>query len=149
MSETAQQSDVVETFEGLVEGMIDAEGIYPFPAYYIDSNDERCVASLAMDNAQICVDWFWSTILTSNARELIFGVDRETRPNQGTEFADVLTCAYYVQCGDTEAIRDNYRINIGVINYQHEPRIVRPIDWDNRFWRRQLLNELNSSPVSF
>ena len=37
-------------------------------------------------------------------------------------------------------VRDQYKF--AVINYQHEPRIVRPTDYNNEFWNNQLRAEL-------
>jgi len=52
--------------------------------------------------------------------------------DEGTEFDDVLTCLYW----------DGASIHSGVINYQHEPRIVRPIDWENLFWNFTMAKEI-------
>jgi hypothetical protein len=37
----------------------------------------------------------------------------------------------------------------GVINYQYEPRIVRPWDWDNAFWNAIITDEAKRTRPEF
>jgi len=75
----------------------------------------------------------------------MLGLDRTTKPGQGTEFADVLTCVLWdAQKDEFTAKEWREWLKIGVINYQNEPRIVRPIDWDNEYWNGRFKEELDN-----
>ena len=121
-----------ETFWSMIEGMIDEQGVYPQQLLHITDGELSC-CSLMLDPPQIVP--LAKKLVAQGAEELIFGLDRTTRPGQGTEFADVLTCAHY---------KDG-EWRVGVINYQHEPRIVRDWDWNNEFWTEAVLYELGLS----
>ena len=51
----------------------------------------------------------------------------------------MLTCVHWKEGMDGKAWGDAFRI--GVINYQHAPRIVRPLDFSNQFWVEQMTRE--------
>ena len=117
---------------------IDAEGVYPIPALYTD-RDGKLVCAMLNLSGEEALHHVWRLISCENATELIFGFDRYTKPGQGTEFADVLTCAHWhPSFGD----KWNSCWKPFVINYQHEPRIVRPPDFDNTFWNEKILADL-------
>lgn len=64
--------------------------------------------------------------------EAIFGIDRFTKPGQGTSLGD-LVAGHHLTRGGTRPF---------IIEYQHDPRIVKPICWDNPFWNAGLNAEL-------
>ncbi|PCG08721.1 hypothetical protein COA17_11235 [Sphingomonas ginsenosidimutans] len=66
-------------------------------------------------------------------REMIFALDRFARPEQGTTLGDLLAGWHFT--------REKPRPFI--IEYQYEPRIVKPVDWENPFWNAGLTRELN------
>jgi hypothetical protein len=131
---------LIESFETYVRILINDKGIHPAPmATEVGKFTE--LHSLDLPREQ-CWQYFFSKTLDARVTAAVFGLDRSTRPGQGTEFAGVLTCVSYVKA--VEQIwgfraRDQFRF--GVINYQHAPRIVRPIDWKNLFWIEQLRRE--------
>jgi hypothetical protein len=119
-------------FHFMVSQAIDADGIYPHPAAVLDHQGGVSVMSLALpptDTLRTVVRAAFAT----NTSELIFGMDRVTQPGQGTEFKDVFAAAWF---------RKGQGWKVGVINYQHAPRIVRPWDWDNAFWISAVTSEL-------
>lgn len=132
VSHSFHGSKLVETFYRMAETAIDRVGVYPQIAIAVIDGQTN-VMSLALDGYEV-----WRAVNRLFApdrpavQELVFGLDRSTKPGQGTEFADVLTLLHY----------DGKTWTPGVINYQDQPRVVRPIDWDNPFWNAQLRKEL-------
>jgi len=137
---------LIEQFESYVANCIDEKGVYPFPMFTIDKDDKLIVSALAI-NADVALEKFWLDITCHCAKEVILGLDRATKEGQGTEFADVLTCFHWKDWSDSECPpeRNNWShwFKYGVINYQHEPRIVRPMDWKNEFWNGRMEAELS------
>lgn len=152
------KSTALEVFMRLVESSIDEKGIYPPHMIMMRSDGTFDLAALAIEPMQGMQMFAAKTLMTlpmdvskiekpnikagSEYQSVIYGLDRYTRADQGTEFASVLTC-WLFERDDTSPvlnIRDQYRF--GVINYQHEPRIVRPMDFNNEFWNAHLREEL-------
>lgn len=86
--------------------------------------------------------WLVRCIEDADVEEAVIGIDRFTRPGQGTEFADALVLTHWLpgSAGSPGVIR------VGVVNYQW-PDTVRPIDWGNRFWPGTVKKELQSSEI--
>ena len=130
--------NLVERFHELVSASIDQTGVYPAPGMAIDKDGKLRFASIMEPHT--AYQWFWDQVANKEAQEVIIGLDRSTKDGQGTEFADVLTCAHWKEGLDGKAWHAAFRI--GVINYQNEPRIVREFDFDNEFWSKQVTEEL-------
>lgn len=120
-------SKLVESFYWMIERGIDADGVYP-QVGIAKIDGETQLWALALDPEEI-VQHVRTVMTTQNVEELVFGLDRYTKPDQGTEFADVITFLWW----------DGQKWTPGIIDYQHEPRIVRPINWNNEFWNNQML----------
>lgn len=136
MSEVNTKPEFVveQEFFAHVERSIDSSGVYPFPGIAVMRDGG--IEFAAITDAGLCFDWFRKQLANPDCGEAIFGIDRTTRDGQGTKFDDVLTCCHW-QRSDSGGAR------IGVINYQIEPRIVRPFDWKNVFWTERMLAEVN------
>lgn len=132
--------DLVAKFHGYVSSMIGEKGIYPFPGMSIDKDGKMEIAALC--EAETAFDWFWNQITIQQSKECIFGLDRSTIEGQGTEFSDVLTCVHWSEGMDGKKWDTSFRI--GVINYQHDPRIVRDFDFSNEFWIAKMTGEAKS-----
>lgn len=122
--------DIKTMFWKSVSEAIDAEGVYPHHMIIVDKDNKIIFCALDLDVKSVLIQALKA--IMEECKELIFGLDRATKDGQGTEFADVLTCAHWKDGVWT----------IGVINYQHEPRIVREWDWNNEFWKAQMLREI-------
>lgn len=134
---------LVEHFEKYIASVIDKKGIWPHAMVVEKADGTMSMHALDLNPDQCWMHFINATTLDKAVSAAIMGLDRTTRPGQGTEFADVLTCVLYEPSPALEyRVRDQFRF--GVINYQHEPRIVRPMDWNNEFWNRQLRAELSS-----
>jgi hypothetical protein len=145
-------SEIIDMFEKYIATSIDEKGIYPNPMISLDLDGKITVAALAL-NAEPSIQEFMNQICFKSSREAILGLDRITREGQGTEFGDVLTCFYWKDRSaedlpEAEKSWDKW-FKVGVINYQHEPRIVRPIDWNNKFWSERLAIEIKSLKPAF
>lgn len=140
------EPELLQPFCDWVARTIDGEGVYPFPAMWRLRDDPKTViASLALEPMQV-VGHVWRQIADEEATEAIFGLDRSTRPGQGTEFADVLTCAHWFP-GFHSSWNAAWRPF--VINYQHHPRIVRDPDFENKFWNDHIWAELAKCRPAF
>jgi hypothetical protein len=84
--------DIKKMFWDSVSGAIDDEGIYPHHMIIIDKDDKIIFCALDLDFKTVLIHAFKAIL--DDCKELIFGIDRNTKEGQGTEFADVLTCAY-------------------------------------------------------
>jgi hypothetical protein len=95
-----------------------------------DGEDHLEIAYI--DDPTLAHKWAHDTIMLKKAEEVIFGLDRFTKPDQGTEFDDVYTVLYWS------------RFNpwcYGVIDYSPSQNIKRPINWHNEHWIEALHNE--------
>lgn len=133
-------------FVEYVKTLIDEEGVFPFPMMSrtrkpLSMDEKTCIAAMALPSGE-SLNLIWKQITSYATTELIFALDRSTRSGQGTEFADVLTGAHWhpsFHASQKAAWRTF------VINYQHEPRIVREPDFENEFWNEQITKELRRS----
>jgi hypothetical protein len=139
-SQKKPEKTLTEQFYDYVTSMIDEVGIYPLPGVALGADGILNFA--AIDDPHLVIPWFWEQIANHGAKEVLIGLDRSTLDGQGTEFADVLTCAHWKEGMDGKPWNEAFRI--GVINYQHEPRIVRPFDFSNEFWIKKMTGELVS-----
>ncbi len=142
------ESEIVKQFEGYVAKLIDAKGIFPYPMVALEHDDKLSMSALALDPTAT-IKQFLHLICNMNAKEVIMGLDRSTRENQGTEFADVLTCYYWKDRSEEKDLPEAQKtwdkwFKFGVINYQHDPREVRPMDWNNAFWNEKLAGDINA-----
>lgn len=131
---------VEQEFFAHVERSIDESGVHPFPGIAI--KQDGGIEFAAITDAGLCFQWFKKHLIDLDCAEVIVGIDRTTREGQGTEFDDVLTCFHW-QREHQDVLR------VGVINYQFEPFIVRPFDWNNEFWRKRVLDEVNTYGTPF
>jgi len=122
-------AELVAEFERYVARSIDEQGCFPYPCLSLAADGVLCFAAVAV-SPEASVRYFWD-LITKGATEVIFGLDHYTKPGQGTEFADVVSVIHWK--GILGPTFQSQR-RIGVINYQHSPRVVRPIDWNNRHW---------------
>jgi hypothetical protein len=81
-------------------------------------------------------------IVTEEAEEAVFALDRFTKPGQGTKYADLLAGHYY------ERNRGEMQWRPFIIEYQIEPRVFEPVDYTNQFWTAALTIELRRTSLS-
>ena len=124
----------------LIERVIDEEGIYPHQALVTTEDGGLQMHALAVDVPTL-IRHFWNTIGTS--KEVVYGLDMSTRPDQGTRYADALVLAHWTKLPG-KPLSDPECLKVGVINYQDEPRIVDPIDWENSHWDQWVRATFNS-----
>lgn len=142
---STDDKDLPTRFHEYVDGVIDEKGVYPFPGMALRQDGKLEIAAITDGN--LAYRWFWEQITQHNAAEVIFGLDRTTKPDQGTEFNDVLTCCHWRDGLDGNPWQTSFRI--GVIDYQHEPRIVRPWNWTNEFWLERMGTEIKNCRPGF
>jgi len=112
-----------EIYQRLIGSSIDANGVYPHHCLW-RKNGKVSMAALALPRPRQVLATVVLTMIQELPDELIYGLDRFCLPGQGTTLRDCIAGAHY--CGD--------KWRPFVIEYQHEPRIVKPIAWDNEFW---------------
>jgi hypothetical protein len=131
-------SDVITTFVSLNTASIDADGIRIPQAVARNADGGIVVAALAMSGENSCYEAFraiTALVAKEHPEELIWGWDRFTKPGQGTELGDFLSVHHWQR---------GRGWRFGVMEYQHSPRIVKPIVWDHSFWAPMLKRELSS-----
>jgi hypothetical protein len=135
-------SDLREIFYKIVEPQFDEDGC-PNLCLYLDKDNRLLVDSLGSKSYR---EILRHAVMrrVEGALELVIGVDRSTAEGQGTEFKDVYTCAYWKCIQSTNKLSSSGDWQIGVINYQAEPKIVREWDWDNEFWKKQMGDEIRN-----
>lgn len=117
-------------FHSLNTSSIDEEGI-PVPQAIIKARDGSLTVMAAQSMSLLysgIAMQFWKF----DPQEIIFGWDRFALAGQGIEFQDFLSVHHW---------RYGAGWRYGVINYQVEPLIVRPIEWDHPFWTPVLNRE--------
>lgn len=69
----------------------------------------------------------------ATSTEMIFALDRFTKPGQGTTLGDVMAGFHVTRDGGPRPF---------IVEYQHAPRIVKPIEWSNPWWNAALMGEM-------
>lgn len=128
--------EFIDHYYRFTTSSIDETGISPSPLHAVGADDKLIVAALMPDITPNQVyRIFWKMVTgydkIKDPQAVILGIDRTTRPGQGTEFADVFTCICWY---NDPKVNWKNSFKIGVVNYQHAPRIIRPWDWNNKFW---------------
>ena len=123
-------SELVQQYEASLSLWLREDGFPNLPALVRHHDDHITMVLMAIPQKlifQTVVQKFMSDI---TVKELIFGVDRFTKPGQGTKYADVLTIFWWQRERD-----DDHGFRFGVVNYRPPPHaIIEPIDWNNAFW---------------
>jgi hypothetical protein len=127
----ASQRPLPEVFHDWLGHTIDENGVEIPHGLVLDQANQLTVLALAVPPTQAYQVMF-GQVLKLEAREAIFALDRFAKPNQGTTLGDLLAGHHFV----------NGKWRPFVVEYQHAPRIVKPIDWDNPFWNAALAQEM-------
>jgi hypothetical protein len=122
-------------FFDMVSGTIDETGIFP-PPLLAKKSDGTLEVGVISGPPQLVFHVAKQHFVDAECVEFVYGLDRYTKPNQGSEFNDVFVGAF---CEKRNGI---YIWKPYVINYQNEPRIVRDYDWNNEVWNTHTKHEL-------
>ncbi|ALG75071.1 hypothetical protein VY88_26430 [Azospirillum thiophilum] len=123
-------TDLPATFHELISASIDESGVWPHQMI-VRRDGKLTLRALALPPEGVMAHL--GRTIRDGADELIYGMDRYTQPGQGTEFADCIAAGWY---------RRDVGWRIGVIDYRHDPRIVRPWNWGNAWWIAAVGHEL-------
>jgi len=138
--------DIKTMFYNYVADVIDTKGVYPYPAMWrmLDKKllSDGCppeealalnVGAMDLKPHQVILHLLRARM--EGAVEMIYGIDRSTKPGQGTTLSDVLACAYWST--DTGWL-------VGVIEYNvsDQGKTVLPWNWHNPFWTELVLGEI-------
>jgi hypothetical protein len=125
--------DLPTQYRDVVDSHIDETGIEIAPALVINDAGLLIMMALAVPPTEA----YTAVIneITKGASEAIFALDRFTKPGQGTTLGDVMAGHYY-----SRGVFKPF-----IIEYQHEPRILGEIVWDNEHWNTALTGELASA----
>jgi hypothetical protein len=127
----SEKIDLPQQFHTMISRLIDAKGVYPHQMLTLDANGKIALHALAVDTPHQAMTYIAAMYLRDRPRELIYALDRFTKPGQGTTLRDCLAGGWLPPAGYQPF----------VIEYQHEPRIVKPIAWENEFWNAAILYE--------
>jgi len=134
MSVSFADRPLPDAYHELMASYIDENGVEIAHGIVVADTGEVTMIALAVPPAQA-----YEVMLAQWGRspsEMIFALDRFTKPGQGTTLGDLLAGFYFKAASPPRPF---------IIEYQHEPRIVKPIEWDNTFWNEGLLHELDAA----
>ena len=150
------EKNFIKSFQGIVKLNVGKKGVYPHVVYartdagnisinYIAKTDPKDV------QIQIMKIWKLPTKDSENVIQMVFGLDRNTEPNQGTPYTRCLPFMYVNKAGDTTIPRTDKskpsNFKIGVINYDparigtEKDPVDDEIDWNNAYWSIHLITE--------
>lgn len=136
------EAEVISVFNTMASGAVGEKGIFPLPMVAKNKDGVLEVSAMAVGTDEI-MSAFLKKIVKRQVDVIMVGRDCWTKPGQGTEFKDVLVCLLWSAKSDwTEQGEWKKWFRVGVVNYQPEPMLVRPIDWRNDFWTRTMLKEI-------
>lgn len=122
--------EFLEKFYDLVCRSISEEGINPAPwMEYDKEKSPPMTVGVSTD-----LDYLFKKALKTTSEFFVFGVDRFTKPEQGTVEKDVLSCCFI----------HNKQREIYTIEYNSFTLDVRPMDFNNKFWIEQFNLELDA-----
>lgn len=128
-----------EKYHEIISSAIDEKGVFPHQMLGEDDNGKLTMFAVAINNPKQAMEYIFN-IFNGNTKDvpkqkqLIYTLDRWCEKGQGTTLKDCLAGAFY-----------NGRFWLPfVIEYQNEPRIVKPINWNNSFWNEKIREELKS-----
>lgn len=124
---------LTETYFDWIATTVDEAGFEIPHGLIVDADGGMTVIALAVPS-----DQGYEIMLAHWAKhrpaEMIFAFDRFTKPGQGTSLGDLMAGWHIVQNAPPRPF---------IIEYQHEPRIVKSIEWENPFWNAALTRELS------
>ncbi len=115
-----------ETFGEMLKIHLDKDGIFPYPGVVMDTKGDIDVLSMALEPKEVI-----KTMLNHGGRLetdcLIFGIDRESGPDQGVDpkWKSVFTVVFM------EPFKE---LSFGVFPYNSPEDCAEGIDWNCPFW---------------
>ncbi|MEG3167521.1 hypothetical protein U1737_04855 [Sphingomonas sp. LB3N6] len=125
---------LTEIYHGWISSTVDEKGFEIPHGLIIDQAGGMTVVALAVPPEQayqVMIEQ-WGR----GASEAIFALDRFGKPDQGTTLGDVMAGFHFTRDAAPRPF---------IVEYQHSPRIVKPIEWNNLFWNGALYRELNAN----
>lgn len=113
-----------------VESLIDKNGVYPHQMIVERKDGTVEMNSLDLSPYQV-YEYAKSKASDPETSRMVFGLDRFCRDGQGTTLGDCVGCLIF----------DGERWDTFIVEYQNEPRVVKPIDYGNEFWNAALRRE--------
>jgi len=114
---------------------IDKKGIYPAMCMMELTKDKQLQTMAIHGPVSGAMVEILIRMYKDKCKHVIFGFDRYFKPEQGYELKDGLSITYL----------SNNEWKFGIMEYQHEPRIVKPVNWNDQFWIKALANELRQT----
>jgi len=128
---------LVEQYEQCLPIWLHADGFPASPLLVLHDDNSTSMGSMLIPQEAIFSTVMAKYMTDVTVKEIVFGVDRYTKPGQGTKYRDVLT----VFSWHSERFNEIYGWRFGVVNYRPPPNaIIEPIDWNNPFWMRIMSN---------
>lgn len=131
----AEDMTLPERFREMASMMIGPKGVYPHLFLWQEKDgtgeDVMSVESLALD-PKAAIAYVAQRVHRATCGEAVYGLDRFTKPGQGTALGDLIAGRWRDAAGVWRPF---------IIEYQHKPRIVQPLDWGNEFWNDMLAKE--------
>ena len=123
---------LADAFYKLNTEIISEDGIFPTQAFARALDGHITLMAYGAEGARTAeraMEKMLKYLIRNTPEEMIFGTDQMSPPSEGAELPDFLAVFHY-------RLEEGWRF--GVLQYQHEPRIVRPIDWEHPYWAPEL-----------
>lgn len=124
--------DLPSDYYDTIVRAIDENGVYPHNMLVLGRDDRLTVCVFDYQRPDQIMNYIMKVLVEENPKQLIYGMDRFCKPGQGTTLGDCVAGAFW----------NNNQWRPFVIEYQHEPRQVKPLDWNNEFWKVAVRKEL-------
>lgn len=119
-------TDLLKKFVKHVEAILEPRGVFPHVALWRLAGENKLnMAAIAINEPDQVLGYVLDRLINEPVEELVFGLDRYSKPGQGVSTKDFL-CVYHYLADEGWLY--------GVLEYQYKPRIFKPIHWRHPVW---------------
>ncbi len=142
---TESEEEFLHVYKELIKSTLGEGGIYPH--HVVSETDQKTIQFGIITKTSPIEIWrrsmnTWKTDSGfGKVVQMVFGMDRTTKPNQGTLYDD---CLPFIYANRTDG---DLKLKVGVINYDMKrigtkiDPVDEKIDWENPFWTSLLIKE--------
>lgn len=121
-------------FQEVAKVAIGDDGVFPHICIW-KKDGHVCVEAVVIKEPRHVMEHILRLFLDKNPDELIYAIDRVRDRNYGIELDDFLAGAYWT----------GKAWKAFVMEYQNDPRIIKPLNYMNPFWKKTIREEITES----
>lgn len=146
--ETKAGEEIVRQFQLYLKECIGQHGFFPLPMMVLSGDGKLDPVELNMSDRG-AMNTFCRAASHENTKATIVGIDRKISEDQAhrqrLETTDFLTVCLYERASVAivQSIRVRDMFKFGVVEYNFQPRLIRPVRWDNLYWIDSMKSQLN------